>query len=237
MRKNNNGNNDHGPQSSRMTPPHGMSSLSPESVSELPDDEVKHLIAIQLEEMRKANTRQAVALESHRDHFHEWRQLTADRLRRHDDLISTNTLAIVKLGQSSEASKTQFDQFKADLMVALAADKRELKDAINQVSKKVDETHALIGTLPEKVNLERLSSHGDATAEELVAAERGTGILGMLGRLVARDVRAAKQLAQEAGRSAGRSAGVVSSVVTTVATTSPVWGPPLFEAAKRVFGG
>ena len=246
---NGNGNGDsHPPMSGRMTPPKGMAALTPESFAELPTKEALSLIGIELAQQIDTNLRNTQAVEANGVNLRALQRAQAERYASVDgrlDSIGGKVDACIQdirdyraeQRKDAEAYKAHFDAFTADLMRSLAADKRELKDAINQVSKKSNETHALIGTLPEKVNLERLSSHGDATAEELVAAERGTGILGMLGRLVARDVRAAKQLAQEAGRSAGRSAGVVSSVVTTVATTSPVWGPPLFEAAKRVFGG
>lgn len=85
-----------------------------------------------------------------------------------------------------------------------------------------------IGQLPEKVDLLRASQLGVLTPDELSAIERGTGLAGTVGRLVAGQIETASKLARALGIRAGLGAGV-----TAVLTTSPTWLPPLVQ----FFGG
>lgn len=112
-------------------------------------------------------------------------------------------------------------QDKADAAI------REGKVALGAMSTDVADTKAevmllssTIGKAPQKIDVERASQHGNLTAAELTALEQGSGILGMIGRLVARDVRDAQEAgriaAHAAGQAAARAVSFRASVLTVV---------------------
>lgn len=115
--------------------------------------------------------------------------------------------------------------------------------ALGDVAAKVVDLDLQIGKEPEKVDLMRASQVGNLTAAELTQLEQGTGLKGLVGRLVAGLARAreadralAEDLAKKLGRLAGIRAGV-SAGATALATTAPGWVPHAVTLAKQIFGG
>lgn len=112
-----------------------------------------------------------------------------------------------------------------------------LSDTIAEVGTALIRIEATLGKAPQSISISRASQQGDLTPAELTALEQGSGLLGVVGRLVANDVRSA----QEAGRAAGQSAarrtgaivGVASTCGTVAAATADHWAPALL----RLFGG
>lgn len=104
---------------------------------------------------------------------------------------------------------------------SLREDQQRMLSALGSIDKR-------IGQLPEKVDLLRASQLGVLTPDELSAIEKGTGLAGTVGRLVAGQIETASKLARVLGIRAGLGAGL-----TAVLTSSPSWLPPLLE----FFGG
>jgi len=82
---------------------------------------------------------------------------------------------------------------------------------------------AQLGRAPQKIDVVRASQHGNLTAAELTALEQGTGVLGLLGRLVARDARIEqasverdKRIAEGAAKAAALRSSVLSGLLTVL---------------------
>ena len=96
-------------------------------------------------------------------------------------------------------------------------DQQRMLSALTNIDKR-------IGQLPERVDLLRASQLGVLTPDELSAIEKGTGLSGMVGRLVAGQIETSTKLARVIGLRAGIGAGL-----TAVLTSSPTWLPALMD--------
>lgn len=135
--------------------------------------------------------------------------------------------------------ETKAEERHKELLGAL----KGVSDAVGDLAGQVVNLDLQIGKEPEKIDLTRASQVGNLTAEELTQLEHGTGLKGLVGRLVAGLARAreadralAEDLAKKLGRLAGIRAGV-SAGATALATTAPGWVPHAVEFAKQIFGG
>lgn len=119
----------------------------------------------------------------------------------------------------------------------LAASVASVSEETARIGAAVIRIETTLGKPPQQISLDRASQQGDLTAAELTALEQGTGLLRVVGRLVANDVRMAQEAGRIAGQSAARKTGVIvggaSSAVTLAAATSEHWAPLLV----RLFGG
>lgn len=119
----------------------------------------------------------------------------------------------------------------------LAASVSSVSDEVARIGAAVIRIESTIGTPPQDISIGRASQQGDLTPAELTALERGTGLMGIVGRLVANDVRAAQEAGRAAGQSAARRTGVLvgglSTGATLAAATAEHWAPLVF----RLFGG
>lgn len=89
------------------------------------------------------------------------------------------------------------------------------------LSGKIGDLEKLVGKPPKK--LESRASHaGELTAQELSDLERGTGLAGVVGRLVAGQARLARKVAIGSALGAGIAAG---------------GAPVLVDLIKQLFGG
>lgn len=119
----------------------------------------------------------------------------------------------------------------------IAASVSSVSDEVGRIGAAVIRIESTLGTPPQAISIGRASQQGDLTPAELTALEQGTGLLGVVGRLVANDVRMAQEAGRAAGQSAARRTGVLvggaSSAVTLAAATAEHWAPLLV----RLFGG
>ncbi len=119
----------------------------------------------------------------------------------------------------------------------LASSVASLSDEMGRVGAAVIRIEATLGKAPQAISLGRASQQGDLTPAELHALEQGSGLLGVVGRLVANDVRSAQEAGRAAGQSAARRTGAIVGVASTCGTiaaaTADHWAPALL----RIFGG
>jgi hypothetical protein len=112
-----------------------------------------------------------------------------------------------------------------------------LSGEVAEIGAAVIRIETALGKPPQDISLGRASQQGDLTPAELTALEQGSGLQGIVGRLVANDVRAAQEAGRSAGQTAARRTGVIvggaSSAVTLAAATAEHWAPLLV----RLFGG
>lgn len=119
----------------------------------------------------------------------------------------------------------------------LAASVSSLSDEVAQIGAAVIRIEATLGRAPQAISIGRASQQGDLTPAELHALEQGSGLLGVVGRLVANDVRSAQEAGRAAGQSAARRTGAIVGVASTCGTiaaaTADHWAPALL----KLFGG
>ena len=119
----------------------------------------------------------------------------------------------------------------------LASSVASLSDEMGRVGAAVIRIEATLGKAPQAISIGRASQQGDLTPAELHALEQGSGLLGVVGRLVANDVRSAQEAGRAAGQSAARRTGAIVGVASTCGTiaaaTADHWAPALL----KLFGG
>lgn len=169
------------------------------------------------------------------------------------------------LAQGRETRKIleeRFDRFEertSHVVAGLTRKLDETQSAVSRLEARPDHTIAIghivevLGTPPQKIDVLRASQIGQLTAAELTELERGTGVQGMIGRLVAHDVRVAQAAGKAAGVAAGEAAGKsaaksasrrtgavtasASAAVVVLAETADHWGPPVVRLLSSLFGG
>lgn len=82
---------------------------------------------------------------------------------------------------------------------------------------------SVVGKAPQKLET-RASQVGELTAAELTELEQGTGLAGVVGRLVAGQ----KRLERRVG---------LAAALGALAAGSPSWAPPAIDLLSRIFGG
>jgi chromosome segregation ATPase len=122
--------------------------------------------------------------------------------------LRTLRLYAVRVAQHGEAHAKELDEIKGH-MLALAG----------QIATVVES----IGKAPQKLS-ERQSQQGELTKEELEQLEQGTGLAGVVGRLVAGQ----KRLERRVGTAA---------VLGGLAASSPSWAPAVVDVVSKLFGG
>lgn len=119
----------------------------------------------------------------------------------------------------------------------LASSVASLSDEVGRIGAAVIRIEATLGKAPQAISIGRASQQGDLTPAELHALEQGSGLLGVVGRLVANDVRSAQEAGRAAGQSAARRTGAIVGVASTCGTiaaaTADHWAPALL----KLFGG
>jgi len=143
-------------------------------------------------------------------------------------------------GLQREARMRAMDRFDAlDRTVA------GLSEAVGSVSAAVLRIEAAVGQPPQRISLARASQQHELTAAELTALEQGSGLFGVVGRLVANDARSAMAAGeaagtiagQEAGRQVARRSGVVVGLVSTAGTVAAATADHWVPLVKALFGG
>lgn len=94
-----------------------------------------------------------------------------------------------------------------------------------------------VGNLTEAIGeppawLKRASAVHDYTPEQLAELERGKGLWGYVGRLIAAHVRTSQALAKALTRRAS-----LASLASGAAGSAPTWAPWLIDALAKAFGG
>jgi hypothetical protein len=100
---------------------------------------------------------------------------------------------------------------------------REKDAALDERDGRFLELAARVGQAPQKLEM-RASQVGELTAAELTELEQGTGLAGVVGRLVAGQ----KRLERRVG---------LAAALGSIAASSPSWAPAAVDLLSKVFGG
>ena len=163
------------------------------------------------------------------------------------DLRATRAAVNGTALQLSDERSTQRDaRLRAmDRLDAIDRTVAGLSEAVGSVGAAVIRIEAAVGQPPQKINIARASQQHELTAAELTALEQGSGLFGVVGRLVANDARSAMAAGeaagtiagQEAGRQVARRSGVVVGLVSTAGTVAAATADHWVPIVKAVFGG
>lgn len=186
-----------------------------------PEDERDRVRAVsylagQLRELRKQTQRTAAGLEATVTHAavaQKWSETARSEIL-----------------EAKDELRKEFREGLAGVRDGLGGVTEELGNVLAAVSKLSE----AIGTAPGPLDAmsRRASMVGELTAEEIRQLEEGgTGVLGLVARLVAGQARAVEGLARLTGIKAGIAAGM-----TTAISTAPSWGPSAVEFVGRVTG-
>ncbi len=202
------------PRSERKTPPHGERMLTIEEIRALGPESAVVYLAEQVGALRETLDRLSSVVGTSAIH--------SDRAATVASNVMDDVSALVAKANTLE--RYLDDAIEAVFVLQPLPERvRDLYRLLIEQQREIAELKLLIGTPPQDLR-GRQSLTRDLTKEEYEQLEKGTGLAGVLGSLVAGQ----KRLERRVG---------VLGVLGGLAGTSPTWAPAVVDGLIKLFGG